>query len=137
MKYQFYNELNQAAIMIRQKVFVEEQGFEDEFDDIDHQSLHLVIYENDNPIGCARMYQKDKTMVLGRIAVLKEKRELHLGSYILELLEQKTKELGYDEVCLSAQVRAKSFYLKNGYMEYGDEYLDEYCPHIDMKKRLK
>ncbi|MEG0592673.1 MAG: GNAT family N-acetyltransferase, partial [Coprobacillus sp.] len=111
--------------------------FENEFDDIDHHCLNLVIYEDQKAIGCARMYQKDNSMILGRIAVIKEKRELHLGSYILDLLEQKAIELGYHEVCLSAQVRAKNFYLKNGYIEYGDEYLDEYCPHINMKKRLK
>ncbi|MEG0453517.1 MAG: GNAT family N-acetyltransferase, partial [Coprobacillus sp.] len=78
MKYQFYNELNQDARKIREAVFVEEQGFKNEFDDIDNHCLHLVIYENNQAIGCARMYQKDKTMVLGRIAVIKSKRELHL-----------------------------------------------------------
>ncbi|MEG0275935.1 MAG: GNAT family N-acetyltransferase [Coprobacillus sp.] len=137
MKYQFYNELNQDARKIREAVFVEEQGFKNEFDDIDNHCLHLVIYENNQAIGCARMYQKDKTMVLGRIAVIKSKRELHLGSYILDILELKAKELGFLEVNLSAQVRAKNFYIKNDYHENGEEYLDEYCPHVNMKKGLK
>lgn len=136
MKYQFYNDLNQDAITIRQQVFVEEQGFENEFDESDHHCLHLVVYLNDQAVGCARMYQKDTVMILGRIAVIKDKRDLHLGSYILSVLEQKTKELGFSKVQLSAQVRAKNFYLKNGYCEDGKEYLDEYCPHIDMQKDI-
>ena len=55
MKFVFYKELIEDAKMIRQKVFVEEQGFENEFDDIDQRSLHLVVYQDNEPIGCARM----------------------------------------------------------------------------------
>ena len=37
---------------------------------------------------------------------------------------------------LSAQVQAKGFYKKLGYVQDGDEYLDEHCPHILMCKVL-
>lgn len=136
MKYQFYNELHEDAKMIRQKVFVEEQGFENEFDDIDHHCLHLVVYKEDKPIGCARMFDENGLMTLGRIAVLKEARHLHIGSYILSVLEEKAQSLGYHEVVLSVQLRASEFYSKNGYSAYGDEYLDEFCPHVHMKKNI-
>ncbi len=136
MKYKFYEVLPQEAVDIRQKVFVEEQGFENEFDDIDDRALHLVIFEGEQPVGCARMYEEHHEMILGRIAVFKEYRQLHLGSQILELLEAKAKSLGFKETVLSAQVRASEFYKKNGYIKFGEEYLDEYCPHINMKKVL-
>ena len=136
MKYQFYNKLPDEAQYIREKVFVEEQGFEKEFDDIDHHCIHLVVFEDELPIGCARMYGEGETMILGRIAVLQNKRELHIGSEILNQLEIKTKKLGYKTTTLSAQVRAKGFYKKNGYQEVGEEYLDEYCPHTVMTKEL-
>lgn len=136
MKFQFYNELVEDAKMIREKVFVEEQGFENEFDDIDLSCLHLVVYNDNQPIGCARMFDEKGVMILGRIAVLKEARHLHIGSQILQLLEAKAKELGYHEVLLSAQSRVRQFYEKNGYIAYGEEYLDEYCPHRHMKKIL-
>ena len=51
MKYTLSKGLNNSpdARAIRQSVFVEEQGFEYEFDDIDEIALHLVLYdENDN-----------------------------------------------------------------------------------------
>ena len=35
-----------------------------------------------------------------------------------------------------SQVRAKNFYEKIGYVEYGEVYFDEYCEHIKMKKIL-
>ena len=70
------------------------------------------------------------------ILVLKEYSALHIGSDILHVLELKAKELNYQTVCLSAQVRTISFYQKNGYINFGEEYLDEYCPHVYMKKKI-
>ena len=136
MKFQFNKPLPLEAKIIREKVFVLEQGFENEFDEIDDIAYHLVVFQDDKPIGCARMFVENEHMVLGRIAVLKEYRHLHIGSQILQKLEDKAKSLGYHETVLSAQVRAKSFYEKNGYVCFGEEYLDEYCPHIHMKKIL-
>lgn len=136
MNYQFFNVLPVEAKMIREQVFIKEQGFQNEFDDIDARSLHLVIYDYHTPIGCARMYDENGVVIFGRIAVIKEKRHKHLGSYILHELEKKARELGYLEAMLSAQVNAKAFYEKNGYVAYGEEYLDEFCPHIHMKKIL-
>lgn len=136
MNYQFFNELPQAAQMIREKVFMEEQGFQNEFDDIDQTCLHLVVYKNNLPIGCARMFVENEQIILGRIAVLKEYRHLHIGSYILKQLENQALSMGYHQVTLSAQCRASSFYEKNGYHQEGDKYYDEYCPHIHMIKTL-
>ena len=135
MKYQFYNQLPKDAKFIREEVFMKEQGFLNEFDDIDSRCLHLVIGD-EKPIGCARMYEENDNMVLGRIAILKEYRHLHLGSYILQILEHKAKEMCYSKVILSAQVRVKPFYKKNGYQEDGDEYLDEFWPHVHMYKDI-
>lgn len=136
MKFEFYKYLHDDAIEIRQKVFVEEQGFANEFDDIDQRAIHLVVYENNQAIGCARIFDEDKTMIFGRLAVLKEKRHVHIGSQILSALERYAQELGYQEVVLSAQTQALSFYVKNGYEAYGEEYLDEFCPHVHMRKRI-
>lgn len=40
-------------------------------------------------------------------------------------------------LALSAQVRVRPFYEKLGFTASGDEYLDEYCPHIHMEKELR
>lgn len=134
MHYKIGKMLFKEAKDIREKVFVEEQHFENEFDDIDSWAIHLVVYDKE-AIGCARMYDDNGVMILGRIAVLKEKRALHAGSYILSVLEKHARELGYHEVVLSAQLQAKPFYAKNGYISYGDVYYDEHTPHIHMKKK--
>lgn len=118
-------------------MFVEEQGFENEFDDIDEFAYHLVIYQDHEAIATGRMYPKDeKTMILGRIATIKEYRKMGLGSIIVQSLEKKADELGYTMIQLSAQQQAQGFYEKLGYQVFGDPYYDEWCPHVTMKKYL-
>ena len=51
MNYKIYNTLPREAAIIRKAVFVEEQGFENEFDDIDSYANHLVLFDNDKPIA--------------------------------------------------------------------------------------
>ena len=46
MNYKIYDQLPQEAKDIRIKVFMEEQGFKDEFDDLDQECKHLVIKIN-------------------------------------------------------------------------------------------
>lgn len=139
MEYRFRYAKNDFddAKMIREKVFVEEQGFTMEFDDIDDYAYHLVIYQDSKPIAVGRMYPKnDQVMILGRIASLKEYRGQGIGSKVVQALEKRGKELGYLETELSAQQRAQEFYEKLGYRVYGDEYYDEWCLHVMMKKIL-
>ena len=46
--------LPQAAA-IREEVFVEEQGFHNEFDDIDRQAVHLVVMDGEAPAAAGRV----------------------------------------------------------------------------------
>ena len=51
--------------------FVIEQGFKVEFDDLDKVCWHLTVYDRNEPIGAARIYQDtDGVWQLGRICVL-------------------------------------------------------------------
>lgn len=123
--------------MIRQTVFVNEQGFENEFDDIDDYAYHLVLYLDNHPVATARMYCKDQaTMILGRIAVLKKYRKYGLGTKLVQRLEKEAQKLKFSTVKLSAQQQAMSFYQKLGYKSFGDIYYDEWCPHITMVKNI-
>lgn len=125
------------AKMIREEVFVKEQGFKNEFDEIDKKAFHLVVYFEDKAIAVGRMFEKDKeTMILGRIAVVKEARKKQIGRFVITRLETKACELGYRLMQLSAQITAKGFYEKLGYTSYGDSYYDEWCEHIMMEKRI-
>ena len=107
-------DFNDAKI-IRQRVFVEEQGFENEFDEIDDFAYHLVVYQNNQAVATGRMYPKDdKIMILGRIATIKDYRKKGFGRIVVQELEKKASELGYLTVQLSAQQQAQKFYEKMG-----------------------
>jgi len=128
------------ATYIREEVFMKEQGFHDEFDAIDDDAYHIVIYIDDKPVACGRMFVDNEdlgTYIIGRIATLKQYRGQHLASTIMQKLEEKAVRLGAKKIKLSAQVSAQAFYEKLGYVAIGAIYLDEHCPHRTMIKELK
>jgi hypothetical protein len=69
-----YNYLPEEARKIRTEVFVKEQRFVEEFDEIDNIAKHMVLYEREQPISTCRIYFdiKKQSFVIGRIAVVKE-----------------------------------------------------------------
>ncbi len=122
---------------IRQTVFIDEQKFIDEFDDIDNTAYHVVGYKSDKPIVCARFFRDgNNEYYIGRIAVLKEFRGKGLGSEIVEFCENEIKKLGEKSVSLSAQLRASDFYKKMNFNTTGEVYMDEHVEHIKMTKEL-
>ncbi|MGN1433582.1 MAG: GNAT family N-acetyltransferase [Ruminococcus sp.] len=130
------NTLSEDEKMIRETVFIEEQKFKIEFDDIDDIATHIVMYIDNQSVGCCRLYIQENEYHIGRIAVLKPYRGKGYGEKILLEAEKVAKEKGADCVKLSAQVRASGFYEKLGYKKYGEIYFDEYCEHIAMKKEI-
>lgn len=134
MKYTLSKGLNNSpdARAIRQSVFVEEQGFEYEFDDIDEIALHLVLYdENDNPCATGRLFfdgllENRPYRRYERVQRSVARRE------VIAILEEKALESGAHHIELSAQIQAKDFYKKLGYTEIGEIYKEEFCPHIKM-----
>ena len=73
---------------------------------------------------------------IGRMAVRKLYRGQHLGTKIMMAAENGIRRDGFKTCSLSAQVQAKPFYESLGYKAEGEEYLDEGCPHILMRKVL-
>ena len=122
---------------LREKIFVKEQGFSDEFDEIDQTCRHLLLCDDRRPIGTARVFpDHPKQYHIGRICVESDLRGGGIGTKLLAETERFCKEQGADRVVLGAQVRAKGFYKSCGYTPFGEEYFEEYCPHIMMEKAL-
>ena len=133
-----YEEINDSAKKIREEVFIKEQGFAYEFDDIDHFSIHFLLYLKDISVATCRLFfdQVLCSYHIGRIAVKKEYRNKGIGSTLLLEVEKYLYEMGAKQVILGSQVTAKEFYSKNGYKECSDIYLDEGVEHIYMRKDL-
>ena len=129
------------AALIRDEVFVKEQGFENELDDIDQIACHVILYnEQGIPVATGRTFpaheQKDGIYKIGRVCVRKWARSTGAGRAVMQALEEKIRSLGGNQAQLGAQIRAKEFYRHLGYEEFGEPFLDEGCPHIMMKKNL-
>ena len=88
---------NADASLIRQQVFVEEQGFVNEFDDIDHEAYHAVIYTGGYPIATGRLFDENGEAHIGRICVRKAYRGRDLGRMIVEsrLIKWATRKSAY------------------------------------------
>lgn len=128
---------NPEACRIRQAVFVDEQGFHNEFDEIDPEAWHVVLWEDGAALATGRVFPKqdsDGVWTIGRVAVLKPYRGKGLGALVVQKLEQVAAQHGAKAFILSAQVRAQGFYEAIGYHAKGETYLDEYCPHVTMTK---
>lgn len=122
---------------IRIEVFVDEQNFQEEFDELDEISTHMAFYDNGKAVATCRFFPiDDNTYKLGRIAVVKSYRGKQLGRYVMECAEKEIKKLGGKVLKLGAQTRAQGFYEKCGFIPYGEIYKEEYCDHIMMKKEI-
>ena len=138
IKVQITSELPQWAKDIRQEVFINEQGFINKFDEIDKRAWHLVVYDEETPLACCRFFRGDtpNEFIIGRLAVLKEHREKQLGALMMQEAEKYIKSIGGEKLSLSAQLRVREFYEKQGFTASGETYFDEYCEHIHMEKAL-
>lgn len=137
MDTKMYTALPQEAKDIRIEVFMKEQGFENEFDDIDNISFHIVVFDEEKPIGTRRFFKENDHYTIGRVAVLKEYRNQHIGNALLESAEKEIKKLNGDLIVVHAQVRVSPFYEKQGYIQFGQIDDDEGVPHMWMKKRIQ
>lgn len=121
------------AQFVREEVFIKEQKVpaELEIDSVDPVCLHVVVYdERDNAIGTGRLMPNHH---IGRIAVLKEYRGQHIGAMILEKLIKAARRREVDSVVLNAQLQAKGFYEKFGFVAEGAEFEEAGIPHIAMR----
>lgn len=125
---------------IRHEVFQKEQGFQNEFDDLDAISLHLCAYCGETAIGCLRLYSKDpqkRHWHLGRLAVLEPYRHNKVASALLQTGKQLLIDSGAWTIALDAQSHLQGFYEHFGYSVCGTPFWDEHVLHIPMQQTLK
>jgi len=127
------------ARKVRRQVFIEEQGIkrEVEFDGLDQNSDHLIAYNNNIPVGTARIrYKNDVQAKLERMAVLKPYRGRGIGKEIAKASLKLAETKGTLEVVLNAQQSARGFYEKLGFQQEGEPFEEAGIPHIAMTKKL-
>jgi len=123
-----------AAHKIRNIVFIQEQGFPIDQDELDEQALHAVVTIDGVAIGTGRLILEDVGVYrLGRICVVPELRGRKLGDLLIRMLMDKVIQLGGKTIVLDAQADKAGFYTRFGFKPSGEEF-DEYgVRHIPLR----
>ena len=122
---------------IRTKVFLREQKVPEEleWDGEDSGATHFVAMDGKKAIGTVRLLTNGH---IGRMAVIKEYRNLKIGSRLLESCEKQAQAMGKRKVVLDAQKHAIPFYQHHGYkITSEDFFMDAGIPHKTMEKSLQ
>ena len=129
----------EAVRRLRTRVFVDEQGVspEIEVDEFDETAVHAVAYQSGVVVGTGRLVLDTADQArIGRMAVEASLRRKGVGSAVLAFLENEAQSRGIKQVSLHAQNYVKDFYVKYGYLEVGDTFLEAGILHIKMKKYI-
>ena len=116
---------------IRTVVFIEEQSVPAalEWDKYDTECIHVLAYYDNKPIATARLLKDGH---IGRMAVLAEFRQQHIGQKLLQYMINLAQEKAL-KIQLSSQQHAVDFYAKQGFYITSDIYMDAGIPHYDME----
>ena len=90
---------------------MKEQGFEDEFDEIDEIAKFVLLSIDGKAAGTCRYFPSNEVgdAHIGRMAVRKLYRGQHLGTKIMMAAENGIRRDGFKTCSLSAQVQANHF----------------------------
>lgn len=117
---------------LRHAVFVLEQNvpLELELDAMDAQSEHAVAWVGEQAVGTARLLPDGH---IGRMAVDAAWRRRGVGAALLQALVQRSRERGDPVTMLHAQLQARGFYARFGFVEEGGVFDDAGIDHIAMR----
>jgi predicted GNAT family N-acyltransferase len=121
---------------VRDAVFVQEQGVpvDVERDALDPMCLHVLARDaQGRPIGTGRLTPDRR---VGRMAVLPEWRNRRVGEALLKALLAQARSLGWPELSLHAQVAAQAFYARQGFLPYGERFVEAGLDHQSMRLAL-
>ena len=123
---------HETLTAIRFEVFVEEQNVpvEEELDGMDTTSTHFLATDDDNPIGVARLMPSGQ---IGRMAVRKSHRRRGIGALLLKAAVNAALNRGQTKPFLHAQLHALDFYAANGFVPFGEVFLDAGIEHRAME----
>jgi ElaA protein len=130
-----------SILRLRSEVFVVEQNcpYQD-LDNKDQKCFHLMLYDGNFLVAYCRLlpagisYQE---ISIGRVISAPSYRGKGVGKIVMQLGIQFCEQLfGSAPIRIGAQVYAKGFYSALGFMEEGEEYLEDDIPHVEMVRRV-
>lgn len=129
-----------SILQLRSEVFVVEQNcvYQD-LDSKDSKALHVLGMKNDKIIAYSRIFDSGDYFPkpsIGRIVVKKEYRGASYGYQMVEKsIEFITKNYKEKIILISAQKYLTKFYNSLGFVQQGEEYLEDGIPHVKMLRK--
>lgn len=126
-------------LQLRSEVFVVEQDcvYQD-MDGKDQKALHVIGKNNGKVVAYTRVFKSGdyfNMASIGRVVVKETERKYGLGVKIMNASVKAIQDrLNEDKIHLSAQTYLMKFYNSLGFVEVGEEYLEDGIPHIGMVK---
>ncbi len=129
-----------GILQLRSEVFVVEQecAYQD-LDAKDQKALHVLGLKNNSIVAYTRILKPGdyfKEANIGRVVVKIAERKYGFGHEIMIASIKAVREhLNTTTIHLSAQTYLRKFYHSLGFIEVGEEYLEDGIPHIGMLKK--
>lgn len=127
------------VLQLRSEVFVVEQNcvYQD-LDGKDHKSLHILGFKNEKIIAYTRIFKPGdyfENASIGRVVVKEIERKFGYGHELMDVsIKAIETEFEVQKITISAQLYLKKFYESHGFIQVGEQYLEDGIPHIRMDK---
>jgi len=124
-------------LRLRSEVFVVEQDcvYQD-IDNKDQKAFHVFGFKNQELIAYSRIFDSGDYFNLpsiGRIVVKEEERQFKYGYELVDKsIQYILKNFTEKSILISAQTYLLKFYNSLGFIQQGEEYLEDGIPHIKM-----
>jgi predicted GNAT family N-acyltransferase len=100
-------------------------------------SHYVIMDDQEQVIGCVVAIQQNKTTVRLRQMAIHEKYQCQgVGKLLLVFTENECQQSGIESIIIHARKEAAGFYIKAGYEQQGEEFLEVSIPHFAMIKAL-
>tara|TARA_B100000614_G_C14478059_1_gene465475 strand:+ start:575 stop:1018 length:444 start_codon:yes stop_codon:yes gene_type:complete len=124
-------------LRLRSEVFVVEQEcIYQDIDNKDKKAVHIFLKEKNEIIAYSRVFKEKEYFEnpsIGRVVVANKRRMYGVGKKIMNIsIDYIKQNIKAKSIEISAQKYLKKFYLNLGFVQQGDEYLEDNIPHLRM-----
>ena len=126
-----WSEHSDEISRIRDKVFIQEQAVPRsiEMDGKDGECIHFLIFDENLPIGTARIKMDGK---IERVSILKAHRRKGLGCKLMEFIINTAKQKGLEKIYLHSQMGSIDFYQSLKFIQKGEMFQEADIDHVLM-----
>lgn len=126
-----------VAEVSRNKVFLEELGYQEICDESDMYSYHFIGYDKACQIGSCRLTKiDDEYYRVAYLCVIKEYRRQYVGDLIIRAVQDKVLSHGGKYIVLECPENVKGFFEFEDYEVFGDPYNVNGEKWLKMKKDI-